>query len=147
MNVDRMVLFIYEIGLLRDIEFITNDDRDYLLEYPIGPQMIDKAFISQLNNFFEIIYREDKESLEVLFDNFGILDEFVKERYNILEYDIVSKILENYMGIDGYLYLLELVDEDTNMKIIELVNRFVEYYNSILELYNCKYTGYKKILQ
>ena len=35
------------------------------------------------------------------------------------------------------------MDEDTNKKITELAMNFISYYNSILELYNEKYTGYK----
>ena len=48
MNIEALVLFIYETSLLKDIEYIDYNNKDYLIKYPFGPYVIDESFISQL---------------------------------------------------------------------------------------------------
>lgn len=147
MNIEALVLFIYETSLLKDIEYIDYNNKDYLIKYPFGPYVIDESFISQLNDFFEKTYKENKELLKIIFDDMTILDEFIKEKYDILDYKTLLKILSKYQGIKGYLSLVNKLNQDKGKKINDLSLSFLEYYNNILELYNEEYTGYKKILQ
>lgn len=147
MNIENLVLFIYETALLKDIEYVNIEDGDYILSYPFGPDAIDQVFISQLNHFIEKTYQENKELLEVIFNNIPLLDDYIKGNYDILDYKTLVKVLSKYRGINGYLSLVDTISKETDKKLNELALKFLEYYNNILELYNEKYTGYKKILQ
>lgn len=147
MNIEALVLFIYETSLLIDIEYIDYNNRDYIIKYPFGVSIINEAFISQLNDFLEKTFNENKEVLNVIFNNQELLKDFIDNGYAVLEYKTIFKILENYQGIDGYLNLLNNIDKETDKKINKLSLSFIKYYNSILDLYNEEYTDYKKILQ
>ena len=147
MNIEALVLFIYETSLLIDIEYIDYNNRDYIIKYPFGTSIIDEAFISQLNDFIEKTFNENKEVLNVIFNNLELLKDFIDNGYAVLEYKTIFKILENYQGIDGYLNLLNNIDKETDKKLNKLSLSFIKYYNSILDLYNEEYTDYKKILQ
>lgn len=147
MNIETLVLFIYETSLLIDIEYIDYNNRDYIIKYPFGECIINETFISQLNDFLEKTFNENKEVLNVIFNNLELLKDFIDNGYAVLEYKTIFKILENYQGIDGYLNLLNNIDKETDKKLNKLSLSFIKYYNSVLDLYNEEYTDYKKILQ
>ena len=53
MNIENLLLFIYEVAFFKDIKPIVEDDGDYMLEYPFGPSIITPLLITQINLFFE----------------------------------------------------------------------------------------------
>jgi len=147
MNIEALLLFIYQTALLKDIEYINDLSNEYMISYPFGPEIIDQIFIRQLNIFLEKTYKENKKTLEIIFNNIPLLDDFIKGNYEILDYESILKISDKYKGIEGYLHLVDSLDIETNQKLNDLTISFIEYYKSLINLANEKYTGYKKILQ
>lgn len=147
MNENCLVLFIYEVALLKDIEFFYTKEGEYMIEYPFGENIIEPMFIRHLNNFMEGTYQENKELIQLMFNNLSLLEEFIKNKYAILDYKTLLVILSHHRGMSGYLHLLESIDIKTNEKLNELAVKFLNYYDELLEMYNEEYTGYKKILQ
>ena len=147
MNIEALLLFIYQTALLKDIENINNYDSDYMIFYPFGPEIINQIFIRQLNIFLEKTYKENKKILESIFNNMTLLDDFIKNDYDILDYESTINVSSKYIGLEGYLNLVEQIDLETAKKLSELTKQFLDYYNSLLELANENYSGYKKILQ
>jgi len=147
MNIEALLLFIYQTALLKDIEYINDLSNEYMISYQFGPEIIDQIFIRQLNIFLEKTYKENKKTLEIIFNNIPLLDDFIKGNYEILDYESILKISDKYKGIEGYLHLVDSLDIETNQKLNDLTISFIEYYKSLINLANEKYTGYKKILQ
>lgn len=122
---------------LREILIITNDDNLY----------INDVLISNLNDFIYNYYQENKKLFSLIFPNTVLLEEFIKNNYQIISSEIVIYLLQKYQGIDNYLKLLEAINIEIDHQINELALMFANYQSSLIELSNINYTGYHRILQ
>ena len=145
MNIENLLLFIYEIAFLKDIKITVYNEGDYMIEYPFNEEVITKSLISQINLFLENTFLENKEILQVIFTNISLFEDYLIGNYNILDYQTVIKLISDYKGIDGYTKLVSQIDTETANKINLLVIKFLDYYNEMIRIYNEKYTGYKRI--
>ena len=145
MNEKRLVLFLYETLFLNDIDYVYSD-REYQIEYYFSEKILDPITIDFLNHFLIDRYEENKELLGVIF-NIKILEEYIKGNYNILNIEILSKILSKYRGKEKYLELVESTPKEIDKKINQLALNFLEYYQEALVLSYIKPNPYQKVLQ
>ena len=145
MSEKRLVLFLYEIFFLNDIDYVYSD-REYQIEYYFNEGLLDAITIDFLNHFLIDKYEENKELLGVIF-NLKLLEQYIKGNYNILDIDILSKILSKYRGKEKYLELVESTPKEIDQKINKLVLNFLEYYQEALALSYIKPNPYQKVLQ
>lgn len=145
MSEKRLVLFIYETLFLNDIDYMYSN-REYQIEYYFSEKILDPITIEFLNHFLIDRYEENKELLGVIF-NIKILEEYIKGNYNILNIEILSKILSKYRGKEKYLELVEAITPEIDKKINQLALNFLEYYQEALALSYIKPNPYQKVLQ
>ena len=145
MSEKRLVLFIYETLFLNDIDYMYSN-REYQIEYYFSEKILDPITIEFLNHFLIDRYEENKELLGVIF-NIKILEEYIKGNYNILNIEILSKILSKYRGKEKYLELVESTPKEIDKKINQLALNFLEYYQEALVLSYIKPNPYQKVLQ
>lgn len=145
MNEKRLVLFIYETLLLSDIEYLYSNE-EYQIEYKFSEQLLNPIFIEFLNHFIIDRYEENKELLKYIF-NISLLEEFVSKKYNVLELNILKRILKKYRGKEKYLELVEVIDKEIDNKLNTLALNFINYYNEALILSLEKSNIYQKVLQ
>ena len=133
----RLTLFILETLLLQNSTRIT------------------KTFVYLFNNFIYQIFKEDKELISILYDT-NILEEVIKNNYEILSYSQMNQLINRYHGFDGYLNLLETVGPKIDEKINILALKFIEFQEEYINFYqtlsnnNLKSNyqkGYTRILQ
>ena len=145
MSEKRLVLFIYETLLLSDIEYLYSNE-EYQIEYKFSEQLLNPIFIEFLNHFIIDRYEENKELLKYIF-NISLLEEFVSKKYNVLELNILKRILKKYRGKEKYLELVEVIDKEIDNKLNTLALNFINYYNEALILSLEKSNIYQKVLQ
>lgn len=145
MSEKRLILFIYEVLLLNDIEYLYTNE-EYQIEYHFSERLLDPLLIEFLNHFIIDRFEENKELLAVIFD-VQILEKFVKANYNILEINILSRMLSKYRGKEKYLELIESVGKETDSKLNELALNFINYYKEALELSYALPNIYQKVIQ
>lgn len=122
----------------------------------LGSNKINNIYVYLFNQFIIKCYQEENELLPVLYDDLGLLKEFIDEGYNILTGDQIMQLINRYGDLNGYLELLDAVDHETDSKINELALQFADYHNAYLReiesLYNANPQefypkGFPKILQ
>lgn len=145
MSDKRLILFIYEVLLLNDIQYLYTNE-EYQIEYYFSERLLDPIFIKYLNHFISERYEENKELLSVIF-NIPLLEKYIKGNYNILEINILSKMLCKYRGKEKYLELVEAVGPEIDQKLNQLALNFIEYYNEAIELSYASPNKYQKVLQ
>lgn len=124
----RLVLFIMEIILLQK-RFIT------------------AMFIEEINDFIYNYYEDNKELFALLFDT-KLLEELIKNRYQVLPEKILMGLINKYHGFEGYNKLVEEVGYEIDQQINILVIKFLEYYDELINLENASpLTIYHRILQ
>jgi hypothetical protein len=80
-----------------------------------------------------------------------LLEEFLKNNWEILPFDKMIELLKKYHGFAGYAKLVDEVGREVDEKLIELANLFAEYHFFLLDLYcadPAQYysRGYSKVL-
>jgi hypothetical protein len=115
-----------------------------------GEPTIDEGFTSQFNEFIEKYYQEKKELFHLMYDQ-ELLEEFLKNNWEILPFDKMIELLKKYHGFAGYAKLVDEVGREVDEKLIELANLFAEYHFFLLDLYcadPAQYysRGYSKVL-
>lgn len=109
----------------------------FLLESIIlqNERLVDEDFAIQFNLFIEKYYHDNKELFSILYEP-KLLEECLKNNYEILSHDQMILLINKYKGFEGYSKLLDEVGPEIDEKLIKLANLFTEYYNSLLDLYN-----------
>lgn len=95
---------------------------------------INEEFVEEFNDFVYKYYEDNKELFSYIF-NTTILEQFIKNNYDILTLDQMFQLVVKYHGIEGYAKLVEDVGFKRDQKIQQLSSLFTEYYNQIIELY------------
>ena len=145
MDIKRLVLFIYETALLSSIDYLYTD-KEYQIVFPFNERILDPTVIDLLNLFIIDRYEENKELLKVIFD-LPDLEEFINNKYDILELEPLIKIFKEYRGTEKYLKLVEEAGPEIDSKLNNLALNFIKYYNDILKLSSLKPNIYQKVLQ
>lgn len=134
MNLECIALFIYEMGF---IIFDTFIDKNY----------INDSLIYSMNEFIYKRYKEDKQSLELLFPDMDTLDKLIKNRTEVIDIDIVLLLLDKYPSINSYLSLVDTISKEKDAIINNLVLSYFKYCLEIYDLMNAENVGYQRILQ
>ena len=108
-------------------------------------------FVYSFNEFIYEYYNTNKELLEPIY-NLNILDKFIKENYELLSLEQMIQLIEKFRGFDGYLDLVESVNQETDKKLNNLALLFIEFqqelYKNYFENEQMNYPkGYPRILQ
>lgn len=108
----------------------------FLLESIIlqNERLVDEDFAIQFNLFIEKYYHDNKELFSILYEP-KLLEECLKNNYEILSHDQMILLINKYKGFEGYAKLVDEVGKEVDEKLIELANLFTEYYNSLLKIY------------
>jgi len=112
---------------------------------------INEDFVEEFNDFVYKYYEDNKELFSYIF-NTTILEQFIKNNYDILTLDQMFQLVVKHHGIEGYAKLVEDVGLKNDQKIQQLALLFTDYHNQIIELYYADSSiyfpkGYTKILQ
>ena len=99
-----------------------------------GYSNISKEFTYLFNEFIYSCYRENKKTLNIIYD-IEILEEFIKNNYEILSFEQMVILLERYHGFDGYLKLLDEVGFESASELNQLALLFIDFQQEIVNLY------------
>ena len=124
----RITLFILEIIILQN------------------GRCIDESFAAQINDFIYKYYDDNKELFELLFDK-GIIEEFIKNNWELLSEEIMINLIKKYYGFAGYINLIDDIGYEIDQNINILVIKFLEYYDELLKLKWTEPSSYPRILQ
>lgn len=108
----------------------------FLLESIIlqGNPTIDEGFASQFNFFIEKYYEDNKELFSIIYEP-QLLEECLKNEWEVLSLDQMISLIKKYHGFEGYGSLVEEIGPEIDKKLIELANLFTEYHQSLMNLY------------
>lgn len=112
---------------------------------------IDESFAAQFNDFIDHYYEDNKELFSLMFP-ISLLEEFIKNNYEVLSLKQMMQLMQRYHGLNGYVELVEAVGPNTDEKINKLALLFTEYYIDLLKLKHANpkqyyQKGYPRILQ
>lgn len=132
-RIKRITLFILEILFIYNIDF---------------PSQI---FAKYFNEFIYSCYKDNKKRFSLLYNN-ELLEMFINNNWEILSYEQMVQLLQPYNSLDKYVELIEEVGYEVDSQINILVELFIKYHMSILELqyanpYEYYPKGFPKILQ
>lgn len=144
MKAENLVLFIYEAHLFLNYDsYYTCENYSIIPEY--GPNILDYSLFKEIDTFIKRLYLEQEfELLKALFDDPNIIEKYIANNKNIIEYENLYLLLSKYSGIDNYIKLSNIKD---NQKINILALIFQDFIYEQLVLSQTENTGYTKILQ
>ena len=119
LKVKNITLFIMEIIILQQRKALTYE------------------FTEELNDFIYKYYEDNKELFSLLYDT-ELLEECIKNRWQVLPQEIIAQLIRPYLNMNSYVSLVEEVGYRIDSKINQLVYLFTEYYQELTELRNDK---------
>lgn len=111
---------------------------------------IDEGFASQFNFFIEKYYEDNKDLFSIIYEP-QLLEECIKNEWEILPLEQMISLIKKYYRFEGYGTLIDEVGPEIDQKLIQLATLFTEYHNSLMKLYYADSSiyypkGYAKIL-
>ena len=115
------------------------------------PRNITKTYAYFFNEFIYKCYEEHQEFLVLIYDT-NLLEEFIKNNYELLSLNQIQSLIKEYPIFDGYIKLLDEVGLDTANKLNQLALLFIQFQQETYNLYydnsnKCCNKGFAKILQ